>query len=78
MLITLDLKYQQKLNERNAIVYALNSNYKPNNENLYLSVSNFNNSLIITKKFNKSLWTNWFVNDKIAELDYIDYEANGK
>ena len=42
-------------------------------ELLYNDILEFNNGLKTHKKYSKNLFTNWYYNDKIAEMDYIDY-----
>lgn len=44
------------------------------NELLYNDIIGFNNALRSTKYWANNPWTSWFNNDKIAQLDYIEYE----
>lgn len=69
-----DLDYQNALHEREVIEYRLD-HMKENitgNEMLYNDIVEFNNMLRSQKKWANNPWTNWFNNEKIAELDYIE------
>ena len=69
-----DLDYQNALHEREVIEYRLDhmSENITGNEMLYSDIVNFNNKLRSQKKWANNPWTNWFNNEKIAELDYIE------
>jgi hypothetical protein len=43
------------------------------NEMLYSEITEFNNDIRGEKRYADSPWVNWFANDKIADIDYIDY-----
>lgn len=72
-----DLDYQNALHEREVIEYRLD-HMKENitgNEMLYSDIVEFNNMLRSQKKWANNPWTNWFNNEKIAELDYIELDS---
>lgn len=72
--IDYDIDYQKVLYEREVLEYRLNhkENDFPGNEMLYSDIVNFNNKLRSQKKWANNPWTNWFNNEKIAALDYIE------
>lgn len=72
--INRDIKYQNKMYEREMLEYRI-EHIEENitgNEMLYNDIVKFNNELRSTKKWANSLWTNWFYNQDIAEIDYIE------
>ncbi len=73
--IAKDTDYQAALNEREALVYRLEHREANlvGNEMLYSEITEFNNSLLVTKKWADSPWLGCFYNEKIADLDYIEY-----
>ena len=76
VLINKDVDYQAALNERETLMYRLEHKEENlvGNEMLYSEITDFNNSLLITKKWVDSPWIGCFVNEKIAGLDYIQYK----
>ena len=69
-----DISYQNKLYEREMLEYRVN-NMEDNvvgNEMLYNDIVEFNNELRSIKKWANSPWTNWFNNQMIASMDYIE------
>lgn len=69
-----DLDYQNALHRREVIEYRLD-HIEENiigNEMLYNDIVEFNNMLRSQKKWANNPWTNWFNNEKIAALDYIE------
>lgn len=71
-----DIDYQNKLYEKEMLEYRI-ENMDENiigNEMLYNDIVAFNNDLRSVKKWADSLWTNWFNNQKIATIDYIELE----
>lgn len=44
------------------------------NELIYHDIIEFNNKLHTIKKYSKSIWLNWFCNDLIATIDYIQID----
>lgn len=73
---TKEIGYQSALYEKEVIEYRLESKDKNDisNEFLYKDIIEYNNKLRKAKKMSENLWTNWFVNDKLAEIDYIEYK----
>lgn len=69
-----DVFYENKLLEKQMLEYRLEKQDDIiGNEMLYSQIVEFNNELRYTKKWASNLWTNWFVNQKIANnIDYID------
>ena len=75
--IDYDIDYQNVLYEREVLEYRLDhreDNF-PGNEMLYDDIVNFNNKLRSQKKWANNPWTNWFNNEKIAALDYIELDG---
>lgn len=72
-----DINYQNKLHEREMLEYRI-EHIEENitgNEMLYNDIAEFNNELRSTKKWANSPWTNWFYNQDIATIDYIEIDA---
>ena len=46
------------------------------NELLYNDIVEFNKELKDAKYYANNLWTNWFVNNEIAKIDYIEVKGN--
>lgn len=71
-----DLDYQNALHKREVIEYRLDHMEEDitGNEMLYNDIVEFNNMLRSQKKWANNPWTNWFNNEKIAELDYIELD----
>ena len=72
-----DLDYQNALHEREVIEYRLDHMEENivGNEMLYNDIVEFNNILRSQKKWANNLWTNWFNNEKIAALNYIELDS---
>ena len=71
-----EIDYQNALYEKEVIEYRI-ENIDENlvgNEFLYNDVVTFNNELRKVKMHTNNLWVNWFWNEKIATIDYIDFE----
>ena len=70
-----DVEYEKTLARKQAIEYRIEHREENliGNELLFADVVSFNNNLREEKWKAESPWVNWFANDKIAELDYIDY-----
>lgn len=65
--------YEKFLMEKEMLEYRLeNDNLGTGNELLYHDIVEFNQELKDVKYYANNLWTNWFVNGYIAEIDYID------
>ena len=72
--IPANINYEKMLYEREMLVYRL-ENKEENligNEHIYTQVIEFNNELRNTKYYSNNIWTNWFYNQKIATIDYIE------
>lgn len=69
-----DLDYQNKLHEREMLEYRVEhiTENITGNEMLYNDIVDFNNTLRATKKWANNPWTNWFCNQDIAAMDYIE------
>lgn len=72
--ITYDVSYQNVLHEREMLEYRIEHMEEniTGNEMLYNDIVEFNNELRETKKWANNPWTNWFNNEDIASLDYIE------
>lgn len=71
-----DIDYQNMLDKRELIEYRIEGkggNFVSDGR-LYNDIAKFNNSLRKVKDGANSLWTNWFYNDDIATIDYIEVE----
>lgn len=73
-----NISYEAKLYERGVLEYRLEHKEENiiGNELLYNDIVEFNQSLRFDKRFNDSLWLNWFINEKIASIEYIDIGGN--
>lgn len=71
-----DIDYQNKLDERELIEYRIEDKGRNfvSDGKLYNDIVEFNNSLRKVKEGANSPWTNWFYNDDIATIDYIEVE----
>lgn len=69
-----DVDYQNKLHEREVLEYRIDhiSDNLTSSELIYNDIVEFNNELRKTKKWAASPWTNWFYNQDIASLDYVE------
>ena len=73
-----DVAYQNALHTKNMLEYRI-EHMEENiigNEMLYNDIVEFNNELRSTKKWANNPWTNWFNNQDIASIDYIDIDGN--
>lgn len=68
-----DVEYQNKLYEKEMLEYRISKQDNINgNELLYTQIIDFNNDLRYKKKWAANPWTNWFINQDIAnKIDYI-------
>lgn len=74
--INKNLDFEKTLHNKQIIEYRIehkNENIV-GNELLYDDIIAFNNDLRKIKCWSNNPWTSWFWNDKIAQLDYIEYE----
>lgn len=69
-----DKNYQNVLYEKEVLEYRLENKdeNQVGNEMLYSEITKFNNELREHKIYSKNLWLNFFYNDKIATIDYIE------
>ena len=69
-----DVDYQNKLYERTTLEYRIENEdaHTTGNELLYRDIVKFNNGLRMTKKWANNPWVNWFWNEDIAKIDYIE------
>ena len=75
---TCELNYQNALHTRDMLEYRIEHMEEniTGNEMLYNDVVEFNNELRSTKKWANNPWTNWFNNQDIATIDYIEFNDN--
>lgn len=71
-----DIDYQNMLKKRELIEYRIEDKGRNfvSDGKLYNDIVEFNNSLRKVKEGANSSWTNWFYNDDIATIDYIEVE----
>lgn len=75
-IVNYDISYQNKLYEKEMLEYRIEQIDEDitGNEMLYNDIVEFNNDLRHTKKWANNLWTNWFYNQKIASIDYVELD----
>lgn len=70
------IEYDEKLHERNMLVYRLEQAEEDDNiveyAELYNDVVHYNNSIRKAKTWGNNPWTSWFHNQLLAYLDYIE------
>lgn len=73
-----DVKYQNALYEKEVLEYRIEEADKNivGNELLYGDIVEFNNDLRTIKKWANNPWTNWFFNEDIATIDYVEINGN--
>ena len=69
-----DIYYQNMIHKRDMLEYRIDhmEDNITGNEMLYNDIVEFNNSLRSTKKWAFNPWTNWFNNQDVASIDYIE------
>ena len=74
-----DVEYQNTLHEREMLEYRIEHMEEniTGNEMLYNDIVEFNNELRSVKKWANNPWTNWFNNEKVASIDYIEIPGLG-
>lgn len=73
--INSDLNYENMLAQKEMLEYCLEKqNDVAGNELLYFQILEFNNELRSIKKWVNNPWTNWFNDQKIADIDYIKFK----
>jgi hypothetical protein len=72
--VTYDLNYQNALHEKEMLEYRIEHMEEniTGNEMLYNDIVEFNNELRNVKKWANNPWTNWFNNQGVASIDYIE------
>jgi len=77
--VPVNTNYEDAVYEKQVLEYRLdNLNTTGNqvgNELLYNDIIEFNKKLRHEKRYVNNPWVNWFVNEKIAGLDYIEIEG---
>ena len=70
-----ELDYQNFLHEKEILEYRIEHMEEniTGNEMLYNDIVEFNNELRSVKKWVSNPWTNWFNNQKVASIDYIEF-----
>ena len=73
---TKDKVYQDMLYQRRVLEYRLSHEEENTigNELLYSDIVEFNNELRSDKTYSDNIWINWFFNDKVATIDYIEIQ----
>ena len=74
--INRDVKYQNAIHEKEMLEYRI-EHMEENiigNEMLYNDIVDFNNELRNVKKWANNPWTNWFYNQDIATIEYIEID----
>ena len=76
MNIDKDIDYQNMLEKRELIEYRLENKDRNfvSDGKLYNDIVEFNDGIRKVKEGANSPWTNWFYNDDIATIDYIEVE----
>lgn len=72
--VNCELEYQSVLHEKEMLEYRIEHMEEniTGNEMLYNDIVEFNNELRSIKKWAGNPWTNWFNNQYIASIDYIE------
>ena len=73
-----EIDYQNTLYEKEMLEYRIEHMEEniTGNEMLYSDIVEFNNELRRVKKWANNSWTNWFNNQKVATIDYIELDMN--
>lgn len=76
--MTYDTEYQNMLYTRDVLEYRIEhmSENVTGNEMLYNDIVEFNNELRSVKKWANNPWSNWFVNQDVATIDYVELDRN--
>ena len=73
-----DVDYQNALHEKEMLEYRID-NMEENivgNEMLYNDIVEFNNNLREVKKWANNPWVNWFYNQDIATIDFVEIDGH--
>lgn len=75
---TCELNYQNVMHEKEMLEYRIEHMEEniTGNEMLYNDIVEFNNELRNVKKWANNPWTNWFNNQDIASIDYIELDMH--
>lgn len=75
---TCELEYQNVLHQKEMLEYRIEHMEEniTGNEMLYNDIVEFNNTLRNEKKWALNPWTNWFNNQDIASIDFIELDSN--
>lgn len=75
---TYDVEYQNMLHTKDMLEYRIEHMEEniTGNEMLYNDIVEFNNKLRAEKKWALNPWTDWFNNQDIASIDYIELDGN--
>lgn len=71
--------YNMMLYEKEVLEYRLSNCDEiefTGNELLYRDITDFNNKIRTTRYYINNPWVNWFANEKIASIDYIEIIGN--
>jgi hypothetical protein len=70
-------EYDEYLYKRQVLEYRLEKQDEnlTGNELLYSDIVEFNTTIYKAKRYSKNLWINWYVNDKLATIDYIEIDG---
>ena len=73
--INKEIDYQNALYEKEVLEYRIDNmdNDITGNEMLYNDIVEFNNELRSAKKWANNPFVNWFWNEDIATIDYVEY-----
>lgn len=67
--------YKTNIEIKQALEYRMSEGFDELDDyQLYRDIMDFNNDLCREKTLNSNPWTNWFVYDRIAEIEYINYK----
>lgn len=73
-----DVEYQNTLHTKEMLEYRIEHMEEniTGNEMLYNDIVEFNNELRNVKKWANNPWTNWFNNQDIASIDFIELDGD--
>jgi hypothetical protein len=68
--------YERVLYEKSVLEYRLKNEINTvGNEMLYNDIVEFNKEIKSTKYWSKNFWTNWYNNDLVEDIDYIEIDG---
>ena len=74
--VTKQQDYERVLYEKSVLEYRLENEINTvGNEMLYNDIVEFNKELKSTKYWSKNFWTNWYNNDLVEDIDYIEIDG---